>query len=82
VHVCCVFVCVCALACVCECVCMCEYECTYVCVRVSSTCVDNLADLQHAQHGAQSGLHSRNGRVARTLSYLFDPQECVCGGSL
>jgi hypothetical protein len=46
--------------------------CVCVCV-----CVEHLADLHHAQHGGQNGLHSYDGRVIHTLSHVFDPQECV-----
>jgi hypothetical protein len=42
-------------------------------------CVDDLADLQHTQHGPWTGLHSHDGRVARTLPHVFDPQECASG---
>jgi hypothetical protein len=34
-------------------------------------CVDDLVDLQHAQHGTQNDLYSHNGHVARKLPPTF-----------
>ena len=44
------------------------------CVRING-----ILNLQHAQHGAQNGLHFYNERVAYILPHVSDPQECVCG---
>jgi len=41
-------------------------------------CIDDIRKGQHAQHGTHSDLHRCSGRIARTSSQVFAPQECVC----
>ena len=45
----------------------------------SCVCIDGILNLQHAEHGARSCLHTHDGRVARTSPHVFNPQQCVCG---
>jgi hypothetical protein len=45
---------------------------------VMCVCIDGILNLQHAQHGACSCLHSRIERLAHILPHVFDPQKCVC----
>jgi hypothetical protein len=52
-----------------------------VCYALFGLCVcfDDMLDLQHTQHDAHSYSIRPDGRVARNLSHIIDPKECVCG---
>jgi len=53
---------------VCVCVCVCG-------------CFDDLANSQHAQHGAQLYSHSRGGHIVHALPFLIATPENCLGGS-
>jgi len=48
--------------------------------HLSRVRVDDLADLQHAQHDVQSGLRSQDGHVARYP--IFSDPRSACVGSV